>query len=1165
MISPHVITASALRGIAVSVASVMAIALCVNVAGADEAWFLPYEPDEHTIVLYHLDGEGEAEPAGEGEGEANEAAAEIELVMHGGAVRGPGAFGQAVHLRGPKEHLRLTKNAALSLGNAQPFTVEMWMRADSPEASIFSIGTRFYLKGHFSRSTATLGYRAESFPIRWVPMAGVSWPRREWMHVALTHDEDRQVKLYINGRLIASAEHGDEGDYAGSSTAAFGAHDGWSTFLKGAMDEIRISDNVREFAPLLTQAAYLAGERVRLNLGGVTLPDEVARVRVALVRGGEELASEERAVAQAGEELMEAAAIGAEPASAIVSFLDAEGAVVGSVAQPVRYVGEQVDEQRARAEACRAALAGADDSLPETALAQLFLDEAASAWEARKFEMAEGVVAAAERAAHRIASGEAAYRAAVRARVRAGERDDELRVTMSWNADDAAAALPWAERVGANELVSSSRSTTREGLQTWQDAGYHTGILSSVPIHSADPKEHPDHRQFGYWYIDSAPAAEESIRVRLTPPAWGGLEVSDFFGPAEHWLVLDQERGEELGVDRWSFDKGKNEVQISGAEAGHVYRVYYMMHTAHMGDPLYEPFAEYGLQALDELIAPFEGVLETYWFDDLGYAWPGANAQGSSDWESYTNAARPENQEAFTAETGIEFDPRWLVLAPRTLNVPPPDEYVAWMRWVQSKVKPWMARATEVVRQRGARSWLYWGDAHVGIEPYMGSLTEGRVEEIDKPAGDPVTARALVDFPGDVYRRLRVEWLHGHVVGRADGEALLRRRWTNCQRGMLMEPAQGIYWMPMPQVAGQPQESVREGGTQAVAQISDEFRLIGKTLGGQRAWEGGLNLYVVHSWGAQYSWRPWGSPVLWHLTDLPVRVQFVSFAEVAAGGVPADADCVLLYGMPNSAWSGGPAWEDDALAEAVRGFVAGGGGLVAMQAPSHVEDPEPRWALSDLMGVTGEGAMGYEQAQTTGSGDEWVDVEALDAAREERGLSLVRTDEVYTGAEAPSHVPAMTGTIRAATVSDDVHVPWALETDEGGWLPGVAYRQAGEGRSVWLCGYSADYGFSRLLRSAIFWAAGREAEAARLDATGGEGLFVYAYPEARVVALLNASDEPVQATVRCAPEILGLPAGAKCRVTDVATGEEIGAAVDLGEGLEVTAVPRCVRLLSVGM
>ncbi len=1135
-----------MRPVAVMLGVLMAIA---SPGLASEAWFLPYEPDADTLVLLHLDDPGDEQP--------NPGIAPVNGTLVRGARIEPGVFGGAAVLDGRDQCVRLPADPMLRLSVDQPFTVEMWLRPDGAEGNIFSIGINYYLS---ARGTAGFGYRAADFPIKWSSLSGIPWQRGQWQHVALTHDADRTVRLYLNGRLVAEAGHADEGTYTekpGGTT--FGAHDGWRDFLRGAIDEVRVSRDIRDFAPLLTDSIYLRGEMVRLDLGDVALPDTVAALRVRITdAAGQEALACELPVAEASRPLLPAEDLGDGAAQMEIAFLAADGAQIASFRRTVNFGGAKLAELQQRAQAIDVALANAPTELPERALAEMILAAARAAIERRDFAGAEGYLLAGERRVAQLVSGEAAYRHAVRRFVRA--RDDaDVRITMSWSATDAAAAFEWAEQIGANELVAPHGAVSREGLQAWRDAGYHTATLSSAPIHTAD-RAQPEQAQFGYWYMDTPPAAGGSATVQLQAPAWGGLAVSDFFPPAEHWLVLDLATGEALPAERWEYDAAAKSVTISGARDGQVFRVYYLNATGGIGDPLYEPFARRGLAVLEEEVAPLEGALETFWYDDLAYAWPGGNPQGGYDWESYTNAARPENQHTFSEETGIAFDPRWLVMPPRTLDVPPQPEYLVWMTWVQERVKPWMCRATDVVHAHGIRTWLYWGDCHVGIEPFLGSLEAGNVDEVDKPAGDPVTARALVDFPGDVYRRLRVEWLHAHVVGRADAADWLAGRWQRAKRGLLMRPPQGLYWMPMPNVTSLADEALRADVVGEIAHISDEFRLMAGQLGGARAWEGGLNLYVVHSWGRQYSWRPWGDPLLWHLTDLPVRVRFISFRDVIDTGVPADADCLFLYGLPGTAWSGGYIWEDERLADAVRAFVQGGGGLVGVQAPSALDD---RWALADLFGVTGAGQVADAGAAAAYSGDEWIDEAALAQAREVGGTALALATPV-PGLNAPPAIAGMVATVTARPIAEDLTVAYALVGDDGAPAPGMTVREVGEGRAVWLGGWSAEYAFSRLLRSAIFLAAKREGQATRLDVTGGDGLFVYAWPEAHIIALVSEADEPIEATVRCDPVILGMPVLFPGPVTDVVTGERLGTVAQLSDGLTATAIPHCLRLLRPG-
>ncbi len=731
---------------------------------------------------------------------------------------------------------------------------------------------------------------------------------------------------------------------------------------------------------------------------------------------------------------------------------------------------------------------------------------------------------------------------------------------MSWSAgENAAAALPWAERLGANELAASHGDAKAEGYRVWKNAGYRTVLLGNLPIHDAKwIKDHPDHAQFGYWVTSDLEAKAAVAEIPIISPSWSGsMRASVRFDPKTHWRVTDATDDKVLPVADWDYDAETRRVRLRSAVPGHRYRVHFMVEAEGMGDPLFPAFAEHGITALNEELSPFKGVLDTYWFNDLSFAYPGPTPQGTWDWESYTFAARPETHLRFTRDTGIAFDPAWLVMAPRTIDVVPDPRYLAWMSWVQRELKPWLARAAQVCKAHGVSSWLYWGDCHVGMEPYRGSL-EGTLREIDKPAADPVTARALVDFPGQTLRRLRVEWLFPSVAASAQSANRLLSQWSKARRGLLMKPAAGIYWMPFPDVAVGRDAGVREDIVETLAEINDEFRFIGDRLAGSPAFTHDINVYVLHAWGSVYAWRPWGSPILTHLTDLPVRVRFLSHEEVERNGLPADAHALFLYGMPNTAWSGGRWWESGKVAAAVRQFVEGGGGLLAMQSPSHMDKPQPHWALGDLLGVRAEGTTGYQPAQTDASqlADTGVTVEER---KGEAALLPARSPHWLT--EGLQGIAGVQETVRVAALPSAQTL--CLLRSGNITSPGVAVCEPGKGRVVYVCGWSSEYAFSRLIRRAVFWAARREADAARLDVSGGDGLFVYAYPNERILALANDSHAPVKAVLRCDPAIFG--AKTNLRLADAAANRRLweGNAAELAAGVPVEAAARCVRLIQV--
>jgi 1,3-beta-galactosyl-N-acetylhexosamine phosphorylase len=416
-----------------------------------------------------------------------------------------------------------------------------------------------------------------------------------------------------------------------------------------------------------------------------------------------------------------------------------------------------------------------------------------------------------------------------------------------------------------------------------------------------------------------------------------------------------------------------------------------------------------------------------------------------------------------------------------------------------------------------------------------------------------------VDFPGDVKRRLRVEWLFPKVAASDASSDRLLTQWANARRGLLTKPPSGIYWMPFPDVAAGRDGSVREDIVETIAEINDEFRLMGDYLAGAEAFKHDLNVYVLHSWGSVYSWRPWGSPILAHLTDLPVRVHFISFAEVEEKGIPADAHALFIYGLPNTAWSGGRWWQSGKVAQAVRGFVEKGGGILALQAPSHLESPKPHWALGALLGVRGEGTTDYQASQTDLSqlADTGVRVDERTATGSM--LQVLKSASGHWLTEGATNISGVQETVRVASLPG-ARVLYALRSREGA-LPGVVISEQGRGRVAYLCGWSPEYAFSRLVSRALFWVAHKENDLKRLDASGGDDLFLYGYPAERLVALASNSVNPAMATLYCDPAIFGMKG--KLRLTDVTANEKLweGNAEALAAGVTIQTIPRCLRLL----
>lgn len=1117
---------------------------------AVEPWFLQRPVDADTLIYVGF------------EGDAVEGSAGGELVLVDGAERVPGRFGTGVRLVTGKQNVVVKSTEGIVFGRHDPFTVELWLKPkDKRGGGLWSLATRYYL--HVG-SKGKFGYRAASFPIRFTGLHTLRLSPRRWSHVALTHDRQRTVRIYVDGKLVDQLQHADEGDYAKASQRLnVGSHDGWNHFLRGDVDEIRVSRGVRTFRPLLEQSILLSGEAVRLGIPVDKLPAAVATVVLSVRKGNEELHRVALSRAQLGGDLVSADELPPGRMTIALAFLDAGGEDLGTATATVDNAVERLPAMRGRLadlqEILRKRGAGtAVKSNPWADVLELYMRSISVRIEARKLDQAEERLQAADVVAGMIVSGEAAHRALLRRHVCAQPLPDEVRISMSWDGKPSA-AFPWAERLGANELIGHGKATA-ERFKVWKDAGYHTVLLGGIPIHDHTwLKDHPENRQVGFWLSKPVTATETTVEIAFSPPTWGGYKV-DRGDLRRWWKVLDSQ-DRVIPVERWSVDPKRSAVTLTGTTPGESYRVYYRIQAGGFLDPLAPRSQARALAHVEEALKPLQGVLDTFWADDIAYGWPGRNEQGGYDWESYTMAAGPTQVAAFEAETGIAFDPAWLVWTAKTIDSVPDPRYLKWMGWLRDRLKPFIAAHCKAITELGMRSWVYWGDCHVGMEPYGGSLEA--FDEVDKPAADPVTARALTDFPGNTYRRMRSDWIFGST-GRDPGmPARHWQKWRRARRGLLRSPkVQGIYWMVFDNIASSPDADVRENMSEILAAINDEFRLLTVDIGDIEAFSHDIDVLVLSAWGDNYAWRPWGNRVLWHLTDLPVRVRFDSYLRVAREGVPETTDVVFLYGLPDTAWSGGDYWADGEVSAALATFVRAGGGLVALQAPGVVED---QWMISDVLGVEVAGNVGPAPIRINPS--ELADVadEGEELPPGQEGLRLTQAGAGHwLTRDIPRLIPGLRDTVPVrVTATNAVLVAARVGSEDRARTPGVVAREVQNGRVVYCCGNSSDDSFGRFIRNAIFWSAHAEDETDRL-AVDRTGLFVYAYPTKRLLAVHNSYPEAVTTQLRCDPKILGLSAGQLCVLRDVVTGvEQQVAGVELVRGTQVTVPPNAVGLWRV--
>ena len=226
--------------------------------------------------------------------------------------------------------------------------------------------------------------------------------------------------------------------------------------------------------------------------------------------------------------------------------------------------------------------------------------------------------------------------------------------------------------------------------------------------------------------------------------------------------------------------------------------------------------------------------------------------------------------------------------------------------------------------------------------------------------------------------------------------------------------------------------------------------------------------------------------VLESLAGLPFTVRFLSFEEVLASGVPDDVDVLVNAGAADTAYSGGPVWDDPRLVELLRSWVAAGHGLIGVGEPTAYAKGGSFFQLSDVLGVD-------EERQLTLSTDRYPTM--VDSHPVTADLSGAFDDgegaghDIYAVSPRTQVLSYQDGTVR------------------------IAANEFGQGRAVYFSGLPYSHENSRTLQRALYWAAGREDLVETWWFTSDTATEVAWYPDRGRFLVTNNAYEPVSTTV----------------------------------------------------
>ena len=660
-------------------------------------------------------------------------------------------------------------------------------------------------------------------------------------------------------------------------------------------------------------------------------------------------------------------------------------------------------------------------------------------------------------------------------------------------------------------------------------------LASGVPIYSTIcmvrsvnewAKKHPDMLQRNFLSTDPILSTGGELKIKpLEKYFRPQFDICPTDDVKKLWEVWDRTDGTLVSVDKWDYDHETETITIRDTAPYHLYTVSFMARrlweeismynhiTNDWGDkehlmavePRYPEVREEILRYLDEwcLAHPATKVVRfTSMFYNFTWIW-GADARQRSiytDWGSYDFAVNPIALDGFEKEYGYRLTAEDFIRADRhnPTHTPPTDRYRDWMEYTGKFVREFGRECIDVVHKHGKLAYVFYDDTWVGIEPWSGKFAEFGFDGLIKCVFNAFEARLCAGVTDVETHELRLHpylfptGLKGEPTfapgGHPDADA--RRYWACVRRAMLRVKIDRIglggylsLTEPFPEFHDE------------IAKIADEFRTLKSFHEAGKPWSTGVRIGILQSWGSMRTWNCSGhmhehpelplNHIYEALAGQPFEVRAISLAEVEENGVPGDIDVLINAGREGDAWSGGERWASPRLAAAINEFVARGGGFIGVGEPSAVRGFGRHFRMADVMGV-----------------DEEVGATVcFEKYRFETKSHYITKDTAKTPV-FHNHV----GGVYALGADTDVILA------NGSDVVGAAKR-FGDGRGVYLSGFTYSSENARLLYRSVLWAAHKE-ELEDVYMTSDAAFECAYYPATDKLVIINNSTEAGEVTVK---------------------------------------------------
>lgn len=547
--------------------------------------------------------------------------------------------------------------------------------------------------------------------------------------------------------------------------------------------------------------------------------------------------------------------------------------------------------------------------------------------------------------------------------------------------------LELADKWGADVIRDSDGTVLSDEIT---NAGY--GIYSTICIirdHNEWAKKNQDKLQQSFLMTAPKVATCDSIDISLMEDFFAEqFRVNNSNDSMKYWQVYDRTTEELVDRAKWSYDECSQTVHVTGITPWHNYTVSFMAyriweeismynHTTNNWDkehlmqidPVYPETREYLKDWMENWCKthPTTTVVRfTSMFYNFVWIWGSSekNRHLYSDWASYDFTVSPKMLDDFADKYGYQLTAEDFINQGKlhVTHMPGNQKKADWMDFINRFVIDFGKELINIVHNYGKKAYVFYDDSWVGIEPYKPEFKEFGFDGLIKCVFSGYEARLCSGVDVETHELRLHPYLFPVGLGGAPtfmegGNPTLdaKKYWNSVRRALLRAPIDRIGLGGYLHLVQDFPDFV-----DYIAKISDEFRTLKVLHKAGKPYCCKTKVGVLHYWGSLRSWTLSGHfhetymHELIHINEalsgLPIEVSFLSFEDVKNGALD-HVDVIINAGAATSAWSGGNAWKDADLVEALTKWVYEGGTFIGVNEPSAVAGYDSYFRMAHVLGV----------------------------------------------------------------------------------------------------------------------------------------------------------------------------------------------------------------------